>query len=218
MLKTIQTLIRCGEGKREMGSGHQRYDQEVSGDKDYISSVSVGYKHVIADYQYKWVDQDDGLGTQKWELVREDDDRRTRDKFYAAVAVKIPAFSNDGSDQVKRQIDVLDAERDYLEENRDMSQRVARLREEIMGLISQRQVQKDFVSKVDAGSLFKDFAMKAGNEPLLLLRARESALESTLKMVKLENDIYNNYIILLSYTGVFAREDVSNHLKAGFTK
>ena len=212
------TYPEVAKAKGKWDVGTKRYDQEVAGDNDYISSVSVGYKHVIAEYQYKWVDQDDGLGTQKWKLVHEDDDRRTIDKFYASISVKIPAFSNDGSDNIKRQLDVLDAERDYLEEKRDMSQRVARLREEIMGLIAQREVQKNFVSQVDAGALFQDFAMKAGNDPLLLLRARESALQSQLKMVKLENDIYNDYIILLSYIGVFARENVKNHLKEGFSK
>ena len=210
------TYPEVAKAKGKWDVDTKRYDQEVAGDKDYISSIGVGYKHVFGKYEYDWTQE--LAGSQSWELERKDDDRRTIDKFYASISVKIPAFSNDGSDNMKRQIDVLDAERDYLEEKRDMSQRVARLREEIMGLIAQREVQKNFVSQVDAGALFQDFAMKAGNDPLLLLRARESALESQLKMAKLENDIYNDYIILLGYIGVFAREDVANHLKEGLTK
>jgi len=209
------TYPEVAKAKGKWDVDTKRYDQEVAGDNDYISSIGVGYKHVFGKYEYESYSIG---GREFWELERKDDDRRTIDKFYASISVKIPAFSNDGSDNMKRQIDVLDAERDYLEEKRDMSQRVARLREEIMGLIAQREVQKNFVSQVDAGALFQDFAMKAGNDPLLLLRARESALESQLKMAKLENDIYNDYIILLGYIGVFAREDVANHLKEGLTK
>ena len=55
----------------------------------------------------------------------------------------------------------------------------------------------------------------AGSDPLLLLRAKESALESTLKAIKLEYDIFQRYLILLDYAGVFARDDISNHLKTG---
>jgi hypothetical protein len=220
ILKSTQdnpdTYPEVAKAKGKWDVDTKKYDQEVAGDNDYISSIGVGYKHVFGKYEYDWTQE--LAGSESWELERKDDDRRTIDKFYASISVKIPAFSDDGSDNIKRQLDVLDAERDYLEEKRDMSQRVARLREEIMGLIAQREVQKNFVSQVDAGALFQDFAMKAGNDPLLLLRARESALESQLKMAKLENDIYNDYIILLGYVGAFAREDVANHLKEGLTK
>ena len=55
-------------------------------------------------------------------------------------------------------------------------------------------------------------------DPLLLLRARESALESLLKIAKLDDDIYNDYIELLNYNGGFLRTDVTNQLKAGVGK
>ena len=60
--------------------------------------------------------------------------------------------------------------------------------------------------------------MRTGSDPLLLLRARESALESLLKIAKLDDDIYNDYIELLNYNGGFLRTDVTNQLKAGVGK
>jgi len=131
------------------------------------------------------------------------------------IGIKLPFFSNNNDDLMRRQISVLDAESDYLDEYRDLDQKVARLHEEIVALIAQWKVQKDFVAQVDAGSVFQEFAAMAGSDPLLLLRAKESALESTLKAVKLEYDIFQRYLILLDYAGVFSRSDISNHLKAG---
>ena len=90
-----------------------------------------------------------------------------------------------------------------------------RLREEILGLIAERDVQQKFVEQVDQGALFEDFATKAGNDPLLLLRAKESSLQSQLKIVQLDMDIFTIYLDMLDRMGALARTDVTNHLKAG---
>lgn len=197
----------------------KRADQESAGDRNYISQVSVGYKYVYGKYKYKWVDVGYNSETkttdQEWQLTRTDDDRRTQDKFYASVSVRLPFFSSSNSTNLKRQIDVLESERDYQATKRDISQKVTRRREEILGLIAQRDVQKRFVDQVDEGSLFEDFAAKAGNDPLLLLRARESAVESQLKIVKLDSDIFTVYLNLLYEMGALGRTDVDNHFKAG---
>ncbi|MCK9182553.1 MAG: hypothetical protein M0P13_06720 [Fibrobacteraceae bacterium] len=198
----------------------KRYEEEMAGDRDYISKIGVGYVHEFGEYKYKWVTTSVS-GTninEEWRLQRSDDDRRTIDKFYIDVGIKLPFFASNGTTNLKRQIDVLESERDYLKVRRDASQKISRMREEIMGLMAQRDVQKNFVDQVDAGALFQDFAAKAGNDPLLLLRARESALESTLKIVKLDSDIFDVYLDLLNEMGSFARTDVENHFKAGLSK
>ena len=117
-------------------------------------------------------------------------------------------------DRVRR-VDELDAESDYLDAVRTLTQKVSRLSEEIVALVAQWKVQKDFVEKVNAGNLFEDFAQSAGADPLLLLRARESALESDLKALKLEYDIFERYLVLLTYAGIFANPNVKNHLREG---
>lgn len=194
--------------------------QESAGDRNYISKIGVGYKYIYGKYKYKWVTT--GVSgtsiTEEWKLQRSDDDRRTRDKFYASVAIKLPFFSTDNSSNLKRQIDVLESERDYREARRNLLQKVERRREEILGLIAQREIQQGFVEQVDQGSLFEDFAVKAGNDPLLLLRAKESSLDGQLKIVQLDADIFTVYLELLEMTGSLARTDVTNHLKAGPAK
>lgn len=223
-------LIAMAKGKWNVNE--ERLIQENAGDRDFISHIGLGYKHVIAEKKYKWIDEVDYIGDrdqysdwkescgstpgcEAWLLSRSEDDRRTIDKFYLNIGIKLPFFSNNNDDLMRRQISVLDAESDYLDEYRDLDQKVARLHEEIVALIAQWKVQKDFVAQVDAGSVFQEFAAMAGSDPLLLLRAKESALESTLKAVKLEYDIFQRYLILLDYAGVFSRSDISNHLKAG---
>lgn len=195
-------------------------EQDAASDRNYISKIGIGYKYVYGKYKYKWVTTGctGTTCTEEWQLQRSDDDRRTQDKFYASVAVKLPFFSSDNSSNLKRQIDVLESERDYQETRRNLLQKVERRREEILGLIAQREIQQKFVEQVDQGSLFEDFAVKAGNDPLLLLRAKESSLEGQLKIVQLDADIFSVYLELLSMTGSLARTDVTNHLKAGPAK
>lgn len=222
-------LIAMAKGKWDVNA--LRLLQENASDLDVISYIGLGYKHVVAEKKYKWIDQADYIANpetysewkevcgsgdcEAWLLTRSEDDRRTIDKFYLNLSIKLPFFSNNNDDLMRRQISVLDAESDYLDEYRDLDQKVARLYDEIVALIAQWKVQKTFVAQVDAGSVFQEFATMAGSDPLLLLRAKESALESTLKAIKLEYDIFQRYLILLDYAGVFARDDVANHLKAG---
>lgn len=125
----------------------------------------------------------------------------------------MPFFGTDGGDETKRQLDVLEAESDYLDEKRSITQKVARLREETLALIAQRNVQKNFVERVDAGDVFKEFAARSGSDPLLLLRARDVSLESEIKALQLEYEIYSRYLILLDYAGKLASPDISTHFK-----
>lgn len=194
--------------------------QDAAGERNFISKIGVGYKYVHAKYKYKWVTQpcSGSSCTEELQLQRTDDDRRTQDKFYASVAIRLPFFSGNDNSNLKRQIDVLESERDYQEAKRDLSQKVERLREEILGLIAERDVQQKFVEQVDQGALFEDFATKAGNDPLLLLRAKESSLQSQLKIVQLDMDIFTIYLDMLDRMGALARTDVTNHLKAGPAK
>ena len=219
------------KSKRDLAKGH-----------DYISHIGVGYSLRIEslmkqykeldkadvaesgkyyDYQGDWLDK---RGCEKWNacenekieiLVPDKDDRQLKDKFFVNLAVRLPFFDDNNGSVLRNQVDELDAESDYLDAVRTLNQKVSRLSEEIVALVSQWKVQKEFVEKVNAGNLFEDFAQSAGADPLLLLRARESALESDLKAIRLESEIFERYIILLQYTGIFANPSVKNHLREG---
>ena len=148
-------------------------------------------------------------------LVAETDDRKTADKFFVNLAFRLPFFDSNKDAALREQVAVLDAESDYLDEVREVNQKVARLTEEVLTLIDQWKVLKDYAEQVNASGFMEQFARKAGSDPLLLLRARESALESDLKAAKLEYDIFARYLALLDYAGGLARQDVANHLREG---
>ena len=143
------------------------------------------------------------------------DDRKTADKFFLNVAFRLPFFDSNKDASLREQVEKLDAESKYLDEVREVNQKVARLTEEVLTLIDQWKVLKDYAEQVNASGFMEQFAHKAGSDPLLLLRARESALESDLKAAKLEYDIFARYLALLDYSGGLARQDVTNHLREG---
>lgn len=148
-------------------------------------------------------------------LVPETDNRKTADKFFVNLAFRLPFFDSNKDATLREQVAVLDAESDYLDDVREVNQKVARLTEEVLTLIDQWKVLKDYAEQVNASGFMEQFAHKAGSDPLLLLRARESALESDLKAAKLEYDIFARYLELLDYSGGLARQDVTNHLREG---
>ena len=148
-------------------------------------------------------------------LVAETDDRKTADKFFVNLAFRLPFFDSNKDASLREQVEKLDAESKYLDEVREVNQKVARLTEEVLTLIDQWKVLKDYAEQVNASGFMEQFARNAGSDPLLLLRARESALESDLKAAKLEYDIFARYLALLDYAGGLARQDVANHLREG---
>ncbi len=229
------------KAKAKMDYERAKSKRDLSKGNDYISHIGVGYSLRIEslmkkykeldkadvaesgkyyDYQDEWLDKN---GCEKWGtcnetaeiLVPDADDRQLKDKFFVNLAVRLPFFDDNNGSVLRNQVDELDAESDYLDAVRTLNQKVSRLSEEIVALVSQWKVQKDFVEKVNAGNLFEDFAQSAGADPLLLLRARESALESDLKAIRLESEIFERYIILLQYTGVLSNTSIKNHLREG---
>ena len=159
------------------------------------------------------ISYDNGAVLRK--LVPETDDRKTSDKFFLNLAFRLPFFDSNKDAILREQVAVLDAESDYLDDVREVNQKVARLTEEVLALIGQWKVLKDYAEQVNASGFMEQFARNAGSDPLLLLRARESSLESDLKAAKLEYDIYARYLALLDYAGGLARQDVMNHLREG---
>jgi len=198
------------KAKAKYDASRSRLDLEKAGDDAILQYVNLGYKWTIAKKEY---DYENGILTDN--LIRKEDNSRMIDRWSIGAGVRIPLFDSKGDDQLRRQIDMLDCESDYLAGKHDLEREVERVHEEITALLQQRAVQKDFMRQVDAGSLFKDFAVRAGTDPLLLLKARESSVQSELLARKLEFEIYYRYLELLQYSGVLARSDVANHLKVG---
>jgi len=231
--------VAMAKGKRD--SEVARAKQDVSKGRDYISHIGIGYSLQIESLmeKYKTMDASDVFGTGQYRdyqddfkketgcesalnctatadfLVADQDNRKTADKFFVNLAVRLPFFDSNKDSDLRQQVATLDAESDYLDDVREVNQKVARLTEEILALIGQWKVQKDYAEQVNASGFMEQFARNAGSDPLLLLRAKESALESDMKAVKLEYDIFLQYLALLDYAGGLARQGVVNHLREG---
>ena len=230
-------LVAMAKGKRDSEVAQAK--QDVSKGRDYISHIGIGYSLQVESLMEKYKDlyADDIYGTGAYSdyraefekktgctsalncngfasvLVPDKDNRKTADKFFLNLAIRLPFFDSGKDSDLKFQVAKLDAESDYLGDVRDINQKVARLTEEVLALIGQWKVQKEYVEQVGASGFMEQFARNAGSDPLLLLRAKESALESDMKAVKLEYDIFARYLELLNYAGVLAREGVVNHLR-----
>ncbi len=228
--------VAMAKGKRD--DEVARAKQDVSKERDYISHIGIGYSLEIEslmekykdldakdvayeydeyqlDYLEKYPDAgaDDGRTIRK--LVKETDDRSTADKFFVNLAFRLPFFDSNKDGDLRSQVATLDAESDYLDDVREINQKVARLSEEVVALVGQWKVQKEYAEQVNASGFMEQFARNAGSDPLLLLRAKESSLESDMKAVKLEYDIFLRYLALLDYAGGLARQGVVNHLREG---
>ena len=230
-------LVALAKGKRD--SDISKAQQDASKDRNYISHVGIGYSLQIESLMEKYKDLNctDVLKPeyQKYQgelfqksgdcvadpnamirkLVPDQDNRKNADKCFLNLAFRLPFFDSNKDASLREQVEKLDAESKYLDEVREVNQKVARLTEEVLTLIDQWKVLKDYAEQVNASGFMEQFAHKAGSDPLLLLRARESALESDLKAAKLEYDIFVRYLALLDYYGALAREAVVNHLREG---
>ena len=230
-------LVALAKGKRD--SDISKAQQDASKDRNYISHIGIGYSLQIESLmeKYKELNCSDVLKPEyakykdefmrnsgdciadpyytSRKLVADQDNRKTADKFFVNLAFRLPFFDSNKDASLREQIEKLDAESKYLDDVREINQKVARLTEEVLTLIDQWKVLKDYAEQVNASGFMEQFARNAGSDPLLLLRARESALESDLKAAKLEYDIFARYLALLDYAGGLARQDVSNHLREG---
>ena len=234
--------VAMAKGKRD--SEVARAKQDVSKGRDYISHIGVGYSLQIESLmeKYKELKPADVYGNGSYSDYRErfnekngcenladclkkdarasflfpdKDNRKTADKFFVNLAIRLPFFDSNKDSDLRQQVASLDAESDYLDDVREVNQKVARLTEEVLALIGQWKVQKEYAEQVNASGFMEQFARNAGSDPLLLLRAKESALESDMKAVKLEYDIFLQYLALLDYAGGLARQGVVNHLREG---
>ena len=228
--------IAMAKGKME--SEKARAKQDVASRRDYITHIGIGYSMKIESLMEKYKDLDAGDVAYEYneymddylekypdataddsrtirKLVADKDSRKTSDKFYATLGIKLPFFDSNKDNDLRNQVADLDAEGDYMAKARDVNVKVNRLVEQVNGYLAQWKVQKDFADKVKAGNIFEQFAKDAGSDPLLLLRARESALESELNAAKLETTIYDLYLELLQYAGKLSKEGVQNHLVGG---
>lgn len=132
----------------------------------------------------------------------------------AEVGFVLPFFDGSSQDRARKVAALADARGEYLQEKTDLGRRLENQRMEIVSLLRQRTVFDSLSAKVDAGALFGAYAIKSGADPLLLLQAKATSLETSWRSEKLRFDILDRYLSILYLTGALARAPAVNPLQA----
>lgn len=122
------------------------------------------------------------------------------------VALRIPFGDNQSTEILRSQTDLLDAQAELQKTSLAQQSEKKELLLQIQVLLAQKNVLDSFAQKVDAGALFQDFAARSGADPLLLLRAKESSLQTQWRSEKLRVDIYFLYLRYLDLAGILVRD------------
>jgi hypothetical protein len=180
---------------RELAIVGSKTSQEIAASRRWIAYLEAGYT---------------------FDVDQNSKERAThRDNIAFGAGIKIPVF--DGSSQAisRRRADLAEARLDYQDEREDVERTVGELRLSVGSMLRQVMVLDSFAAKVDAGGLFADFARKSGGDPLLVLRAAETSLESRWMIEDLRFLMLYDYLEILHLTGVLVRRPWENHLLAG---
>ena len=184
--------------EQELSVVRAKTDQEVASSRRWISYVEVGYT----------VDVDENSK----------EERTHRDNISFGAGVKIPLFDGSSREIARRRADLAEARLDYQDDREDIERLVAELRLSIGSMARQVAVLDSFASKVDAGGLFADFALKSGGDPLLLLSARQTSIENRWMIDELRFLMLYDYLEILYNTGILVRNPTVNHLLAANPK
>lgn len=131
----------------------------------------------------------------------------------AEVGIVLPFFDGSSQDRARRLAALADARGEYMQERRDLDRRLVNLRMDIRSLIKQRDVLDSLSAKVDAGAVFGAYALKSGGDPLLLLQAKSTTIESSWRSEKLRFDILDRFLTYLYLVGGIARVPSDNPLR-----
>jgi len=135
-----------------------------------------------------------------------------RDNIAFGFGVKIPLFDGSSQEIGRRKADLAEVRLKYQDDREDIVRNLERLRLSIGSMLRQIVVLDSFSMRVDAGKLFSEFAMRSGSDPLLVLRARETSIETTWKMEEIRFLMLREYLEILHLTGTIVRQPNINHL------
>ncbi|HNY31803.1 MAG TPA: TolC family protein [Fibrobacteria bacterium] len=135
-----------------------------------------------------------------------------RDNIAFGCGFKIPIMDGSSQDVARRKAELAEVRMEYIDERQDVERKVSELRLSIGSMLRQIAVLDSFSQRVDAGKVFTDFAIKSGSDPLLLLKARETAIQNSWDIDYMHFEILVQYLEILDLSGKFVQEPDANHL------
>jgi hypothetical protein len=167
-------------------SARTKYDVQMAQENDWISYVKAGYKLELPK------DSEDPIesGPKNWS---------------AGIGIKIPLFSGRDQGLINSRMDLMEARANHTEEMHKLNEEMEDLRLDIDLLIQRLELLSGHKKKADEGKLFDAYAEMASLDPLILLKARESSLLSSLQEIKLNYQIFLKYLEILELNGDFGK-------------
>lgn len=176
----------------ELGLVKAKTDQQIASTRRWLTYLEAGWT----------VDVDENSKERA----------TVRDNIAFGGGIKIPLFDGSSQEIARRRADLAEARLDYQDDVEDVERDVAELRISIGSMLRQLVVLDSFAAKVDAGGLFADFALKTGGDPLLVLSARQTSVDSRWMIDDLRFQMLYAYLEILHLTGVLVEHPGVNHL------
>lgn len=184
--------VAIAAGKMELAQA--KSEQEIASSRRWVSYLGASYTFDVDE-------------NKKEQLT-------VRDNIAFGFGIKVPLFDGGSQDIARRKADVAAARLDFQDDKEDVQRKVAELRISIGSRLRQIVVLDSFAAKIDAGGLFAEFAIKAGGDPLLVLSAKSTSIESAWRSDELRFLILQDYLDILHLTGALVRQPDKNHLLA----
>jgi len=179
---------------RELALEEAKTNQKISSTRRWVSYLEAGYTHDVDENKLE---------------------RQTlRDNISFGAGIRVPLFDGNAREIARQKADLAAARLDFQDQREELQRDLQNLRLTIGGLVRQLAVLDSFAAKVDAGGLFAQFAARSGGDPLLVLQARETSLESAWKIEQLRFEILQKYLDILDLTGALVRHPDRNLLLA----
>ncbi len=138
-----------------------------------------------------------------------------RDNIGFGFGIKVPFLDGSSRNIARRRADFAGVRLAFQDDREDCLRDIEKYRISIGAMLRQITVLDSFALRVDAGKLFADFAIRSGSDPLLLLKAQETSIETTWRREELHFLALYEYLELLHLTGALTREPNRNILLAG---
>lgn len=179
-------------GSRKLGLAQARTRQEIASSNRWLSYLETSYTFDVDENRLERATQ--------------------RDNISFGFGVKIPLFDGSSQEIARRKADLAATRLEYQDDREGVQRKVSELKLSIGSLVRQMVVLDSFSRKVDAGGLFTDFALKSGGNPLLILSAKETSVQSTWKLEELRFEILRDYLEILHVTGALVSRPEVNPL------
>ncbi len=179
----------------ELKESQSRYELERSEGRDLVQFLEFGYDHRI------------------YEGIRKD---RTPayENMHVGTGISIPI--PDKNDIHRRKAALLKDEGKYLEKRKEIHQRITELKSDMQIMLKQITILEKRTDDLNRNEEMKEYLRVAGTDPLLILKTRESILESAMEIEEFRFDIYIAYVKLLNISGMLTNGELKNYLDKNF--